>query len=182
MAHAARAREQIAAPARGPRSAGAAARAVDRLQDVQVDAQSGLHIGSIIIGKEALRVGIRPLPPTVPACSPPLLMFNGIGANMELAGLLISKLDRVETLIFDLPGAGGSPPPKWPYQLFMMARLARKLPDALGYGTVDVMGVSWGVGWRSSSQFSIRKACVAWCWPPPRWAARPCSLETRVCC
>ena len=35
-----------------------------------------------------------------------------------------------------------------------MARLARKLLDALGYGQVDVMGVSWGGG--LAQQFAIQ--------------------------
>ena len=129
---------------------------VDRLKDVQIDPESGLHIGTILIGEQLLRVGIRPLPQeeTVAAANPPLLLFNGIGANMELAGLLISKLDAVETIIFDVPGAGKSPPPRFPYRMRSMARLARKLLDALGYGTVDVLGVSWGGG--LAQAFAIR--------------------------
>ena len=81
-------------------------------------------------------------------------MFNGIGANMELAGSLMSRLDTIETVIFDLPGAGQSPPPSFPYRMFMMARLARKLLDQLGYETVDAMGVSWGGG--LAQQFAIQ--------------------------
>jgi poly(3-hydroxyalkanoate) depolymerase len=131
-------------------------RPVDRLKDIQVDSESGLHIGTLVIGEQALRVGIRPLTSaaTGAATSPPLLLFNGIGANMELAGLLVSHLDGIETLIFDLPGAGKSPPPKRPYRLFSMARLARKVLDQLGYGSVDVMGVSWGGG--LAQQFTIQ--------------------------
>jgi poly(3-hydroxyalkanoate) depolymerase len=142
------------APPRSPRKLATVHRAVDRLQDVQVDAESGLHIGTVLIGRQLLRVGIRPLAQDAVANGPPILVFNGIGANMELAGLLISRLEATETLIFDLPGAGKSPPPKFPYRLFMMARLARKLLDALGYGTVDVMGVSWGGG--LAQQFAIQ--------------------------
>jgi poly(3-hydroxyalkanoate) depolymerase len=127
---------------------------VDRLTGVQVDPESGLHIGNILIGEQWLRVGIRPLPPGFAAAGPPMLLFNGIGANMELAGLLMAKLDKVETLIFDVPGVGKSPPPMWPYRLFNMAQLARKLLDALGYGTVDVMGVSWGGA--LAQQFAIQ--------------------------
>jgi poly(3-hydroxyoctanoate) depolymerase len=128
--------------------------AVDRLSDVQVDAETGLHIGTLMIGRQLLRVGIRPLPAGAVAAGPPLLLFNGIGANMELAGPLMAALDKVETLIFDLPGAGKSPPPRFPYRLFSMTRLARRLLDALGYGRVDVMGVSWGGG--LAQQFAIQ--------------------------
>jgi poly(3-hydroxyalkanoate) depolymerase len=83
-----------------------------------------------------------------------MLLFNGIGANMELAGLLVSRLDGVESVTFDVPGAGKSPPPKRPYRLFSLARLARRLLDHLGYGTVDVAGVSWGGG--LAQQFAIQ--------------------------
>lgn len=128
--------------------------AVDRLTGVQIDPESGLHIGTLMIGRQWLRVGIRPLPQAAAAAGPPLLLFNGIGANMELAAPLMAALDGVETLIFDLPGAGKSPPPRLPYRLFSMARLTRKLLDALGYGRVDVMGVSWGGG--LAQQFTIQ--------------------------
>ncbi len=128
--------------------------AVDRLTGVQIDPESGLHIGTLMIGRQWLRVGIRPLPPGAVPAGPPLLLFNGIGANMELAAPLMATLNGVETLIFDLPGAGKSPPPRFPYRLFSMARLARRLLDALGYGKVDVMGVSWGGG--LAQQFTIQ--------------------------
>ena len=128
--------------------------AVDRLTEVQIDPESGLHIGTLMIGRQLLRVGIRPLPRGAVPAGPPLLLFNGIGANMELAAPLMAALDGVETLIFDLPGAGKSPPPRFPYRLFSMARLARRLLDALGYGKVDVMGVSWGGG--LAQQFAIQ--------------------------
>jgi len=129
--------------------------AVDRLEGVQVDTASGVHIGTIMIGAQPLRVGIHPVSPAkVPSAGPPLLLFNGIGANLELAGLLMSQLDAIETVVFDLPGAGKSPSPKFPYRLSTMARLARDLLDELGYGTVDVMGVSWGGG--LAQQFAIQ--------------------------
>jgi poly(3-hydroxyalkanoate) depolymerase len=128
--------------------------AAERLTGVQIDPESGLHIGTLMIGRQWLRVGIRPLPPGAVPAGPPLLLFNGIGANMELAAPLMAELNGVETLIFDLPGAGKSPPPRFPYRLFSMARLARRLLDALGYGKVDVMGVSWGGG--LAQQFTIQ--------------------------
>jgi len=141
--------------ARAPPTEGvAASRAIARLNDARIDPQSGLHIGTVTIGRQLLRVGIRPLPPGAAALGPPLLVFNGIGANMELAGSLMSRLDTIETVIFDLPGAGQSPPPSFPYRMFMMARLARKLLDQLGYETVDAMGVSWGGG--LAQQFAIQ--------------------------
>lgn len=130
------------------------ASAVERLTAVQIDPESGLHIGTLLIGRQLLRVGIRPLPRGAVPAGPPLLLFNGIGANMELAAPLMAALTGVETLIFDLPGAGKSPPPRFPYRLFSMAWLARRLLDILGYGKVDVMGVSWGGG--LAQQFTIQ--------------------------
>ena len=126
----------------------------ERLTNVKLDPQSGMHIGTIMIGKQELRVGIRPLSPGKKSKGPPMLMFNGIGANMELAGPMLAALDSTETFIFDVPGAGKSPPPKRPYRLFWLAQLARKLLDELGYGTVDMMGVSWGGG--LAQQFVIQ--------------------------
>jgi poly(3-hydroxyalkanoate) depolymerase len=127
-------------------------RPLDRLEGVQVDAETGVHVGTVHVGKQRLRVGIRPAAGVTK--TPPLLLFNGIGANLELAGLLMSRLEGVETVIFDVPGAGQSPPPARPYRLFTMARLARRLLDQLGYAEVDVLGVSWGGG--LAQQFAIQ--------------------------
>ena len=38
----------------------------------------------------------------------PLLIFNGIGANLECLEPLTNALDGIETIVFDLPGVGGS--------------------------------------------------------------------------
>ena len=40
---------------------------------------------------------------------PPLLMFNGIGANLELAFPFFNALVHTRGIIFDIPGVGGSP-------------------------------------------------------------------------
>ncbi|MBN8510164.1 MAG: poly(3-hydroxyalkanoate) depolymerase [Burkholderiales bacterium] len=117
-----------------------------------MDAATGVHIGTVHVGKQRLRVGIRPA--AAVTTQPPLLLFNGIGANLELAGPLMNRLEGVETVIFDVPGAGQSPPPARPYRLFTMARLARRLLDQLGYAEVDVLGVSWGGG--LAQQFAIQ--------------------------
>jgi pimeloyl-ACP methyl ester carboxylesterase len=43
---------------------------------------------------------------------PPLLIFNGIGANLELLEPFVEALGDVEVIIFDVPGVGGSPTPR----------------------------------------------------------------------
>lgn len=124
-------------------------RAADRLEDRKLDPISGLHVGTVQIGAQCLRVGIRP------GSGVPLLLCNGIGANLELAAPLMQRLGDVESVIFDVPGAGRSPPPKRPYRLFMLAGLLRKLLDHLGYhDQVDLLGVSWGGG--LAQQFAIQ--------------------------
>ena len=123
----------------------AAAHGAARLRDVRVDRASGLHIGSLRIGGQELRVGIRPADARpVGPLPPPLLLFNGIGANLELTEPLLRELAEREAIVFDAPGAGASPAPILPYRLWQLARLARRALDALGYGVVDVFGVSWG--------------------------------------
>ncbi|MEM1035798.1 MAG: alpha/beta fold hydrolase [Pseudomonadota bacterium] len=74
----------------------------------------------------------------------PLLFFNGIGANLELAIRLGDMFPDREIITFDVPGVGGSPVTRWPYRAWMLARWARELLDQFGIGSVDVMGVSWG--------------------------------------
>ena len=77
---------------------------------------------------------------------PPLLLFNGIGANVELAEPFMREMGDVETVVFDVPGVGGSPLPKRPYRPPTVARWGAGLMRQLGYDRIDVAGVSWGGG------------------------------------
>lgn len=100
------------------------------------------EIQTLTIGGQRLRVGIRRGDGTG---GTPLLLFNGIGANLELLEPFTRALEGIETIAFDVPGAGNSPAPLLPYRLWQMARLAGRLLTQLGYtGPVDVLGVSWG--------------------------------------
>ncbi|WP_420559985.1 alpha/beta fold hydrolase [Tepidicaulis sp.] len=74
----------------------------------------------------------------------PILFFNGIGANLELAAPLGEAFTDRDVITFDMPGIGKSPAPRWPYRAWQAARLARKVLDEYGYDEVDVLGVSWG--------------------------------------
>src|SRR5262245_60912475 len=103
---------------------------------------NGISAEMIEVGGQQLRVAIR----RCPSNRPPLLLFNGIGANWELAKPFMSALTRTEAIIFDVPGVGGSPLPSLPYRPSTIARLAARLVVGLGYGKVDVAGVSWGGG------------------------------------
>ncbi|MGV2292308.1 poly(3-hydroxyalkanoate) depolymerase [Trinickia sp. YCB016] len=100
-----------------------------------------MHIQTIDLDGQLLRVGVR----RGSDASPPLLVFNGIGANLELVEPFVEALDDVTVIIFDVPGVGGSPAPLIPYRFSTLAVLSDKLLTRLGYaGAVDVLGVSWG--------------------------------------
>jgi poly(3-hydroxyalkanoate) depolymerase len=75
----------------------------------------------------------------------PLLIFNGIGSSIELVFPFIEELDpELEVIAFDVPGVGGSPAPLLPYRFAGLAKTVAKMLDCLGYGQVNVAGVSWG--------------------------------------
>src|SRR6516165_2180437 len=90
---------------------------------------------------------------------PPLLLFNGIGANWELAKPFLEALTDTTAIIFDVPGVGGSPAPSLPYRPSMLARLAADLVAELDYGEIDVAGVSWGGGIAQQFAHQYRKLC-----------------------
>ena len=75
---------------------------------------------------------------------PPLLFFNGIGANIEAVAPLAEALTERGFIMFDMPGTGESPDPVMPYNPFTMSWTARSLLDRFGLDEVDVMGMSWG--------------------------------------
>ena len=104
------------------------------------------------VGGQTLRVGVRP----GEKMRPPLLLFNGIGANIELVEPFLDALDGPDAIIFDVPGVGGSPAPKLPYRPSMLTRLSARLLDQLGYAQVDVLGVSWGGA--LAQQFAFQQA------------------------
>jgi len=106
------------------------------------DDSDQFEVRTIEVGTQPLRVAIR----RGPKGRPPLLLFNGIGASLELAMPFMRALKRTEAIIFDVPGVGGSPKPSGPYRPSTIARLAERLMNQLGRRRVDVAGVSWGGG------------------------------------
>ena len=104
---------------------------------------------------QTLRVGIR----RGEKVRPPLLLFNGIGANIELVEPFLDALDGPEAIIFDVPGVGGSPSPWLPYRPSSLARLSAQLLDQLGHERVDVLGVSWGGALAQQFAFQQGKRC-----------------------
>ncbi|HYS68410.1 MAG TPA: poly(3-hydroxyalkanoate) depolymerase [Paraburkholderia sp.] len=100
-----------------------------------------MQIRTVDLDGQVLRVATR----HGSDASPPLLIFNGIGANLELVEPFVTALEDVSVIIFDIPGVGGSPAPVVPYRFSTLSVLTDKLLSRLGHdGPVDVLGVSWG--------------------------------------
>src|SRR5262249_56059825 len=82
--------------------------------------EGGLGVGPIAAGRQPLCVATT----RGPEGRPPLLLFNGIGANWQLAKPLLHALTNTAAITFDVPGIGGSPLPSLPYRPSTLARLA----------------------------------------------------------
>lgn len=108
------------------------------LEEAMKDAQVQLRD----VGGRTLRVATWRLDEE--SAHPPILFFNGIGANIEAVAPLAIALDERPFIMFDMPGIGGSPDPIIPYNTVTMCWTATQLLNELGVDMVDVMGVSWG--------------------------------------
>jgi poly(3-hydroxyalkanoate) depolymerase len=109
-----------------------------------------MRLNNALLDGRWIRYGVRDGDPA----RPPLLILNGLGANIELAEPFIDALFGPAVAIFDVPGVGGSPTPPSPYRPASIARLAAALLDHLGYAESDVLGVSWGGA--IAQQFAIQ--------------------------
>ena len=83
----------------------------------------GVEARAMWVGDQKLMVAIKHGAST----RPPLLLFNGIGANWELAEPFLEALTDTTAIIFDLPGVGDSPLPALPYRPSGIARLSAQL-------------------------------------------------------
>ncbi len=115
----------------------------------------GIVIDEMEVDGQRLRYAVK----GGPAERPPLLMFNGIGANLELGFPFLNALGETRAIIFDVPGVGGSPLPRLPYRPRTLARWAKGLCERLGHQVVDVSGVSWGGGMAQQFAFQYPRAC-----------------------
>lgn len=104
--------------------------------------EDGIEVRTIDVDGQPLLVATT----RGPKGRPPLLLFNGIGANWQVAKPFLHALAHTAAIIFDVPGVGGSPLPPHPYRPSTLARLAAHLVTELGHRQVDVAGVSWGGG------------------------------------
>jgi poly(3-hydroxyoctanoate) depolymerase len=87
--------------------------------------------------------GMRPRV-TIQGHGPPLLLINGLGANIEMWEPLRRQLTGRQTIAFDAPGTGASDRPIAPLRMRDLAGIVNELLDKLGYTAVDVLGYSFG--------------------------------------
>ncbi|MCH2163884.1 MAG: poly(3-hydroxyalkanoate) depolymerase [Marinovum sp.] len=121
----------------------------------EIEQIGDITIRMMEVGGQTLRVATKP----GAEGRVPLLMFNGIGANLELGFPFLNAMKDTPTIIFDIPGVGGSPMPNIPYIPWTIARTAKKLLDILGHKAVDVSGVSWGGGLAQQFAFQFPGTC-----------------------
>ena len=95
-----------------------------KAEPVVIATPGAIENRQVTIDGQLLQVAIR----HGEANRPPLLLFNGIGANWELAKPFLEALTSTTAIIFDVPGVGGSPRPLLPYR---PSRTMRKTYPAL---------------------------------------------------
>ena len=126
--------------------------------DLDTEKATPTEIWMVEVDGQQLRVAVRRGSPE----GPPLLLFNGIGANLELAEPFTAALAGVETIIFDVPGVGGSPARLLPYTMSGLARMASRLLTKLDYdGPVDCLEPPGAARRHSSSPSSTRGVAAA---------------------
>src|SRR5215468_8149031 len=114
------------------------------------------EVRSIVVAGRQLRVSVRHGNGT----RVPLLLFNGIGASLDLLQPFVDALDpALEVIRFDVPGVGGSPMPPVPYRFTGLCRLIARLLTELGHDEADVLGISWGGGVAQHFALTQRSRC-----------------------
>lgn len=74
----------------------------------------------------------------------PVLLINGIGANVTMWGPLERAMSGLRIVSFDAPGTGRSRTPVVPFTMPRLATLAEDLLDRLELPQADVVGYSFG--------------------------------------
>jgi len=76
----------------------------------------------------------------------PLLLLMGIGGNLEMWAPFEEALNprAIQTITVDAPGTGGSGGYRFPRRMPGLASTIERMVEELGYGAVDVLGVSFG--------------------------------------
>ena len=127
-----------------------------------------------------IRVAVRP----GTGAGPPLLLCNGIGASLELLAAVRRRArPAVEVIRFDVPGVGGSPPPRRPYRLPTPGPLLTGLLDRARLRARRRPGHLLGRRARPAVRAAPPAAGAAgWCWWPPGRARSWCRATRASCC
>jgi poly(3-hydroxyalkanoate) depolymerase len=112
--------------------------------------EGALRIDTVTLGAQRVRYAVGGCADAART----LLLFNGIGANVETMAAFMSHFERTRVVAFDAPGVGESPAPLLPYRLRHLAQLAAGLLDHLQIERADVFGVSWGGA--AAQEFALR--------------------------
>lgn len=129
--------------------------ATETMEKPALKIPKGIKVEMINVRGQELRVAIK----SGDMDQPPLLMFNGIGANLELGFPFLKALGNRRAILFDIPGVGGSPMPSLPYRPATLARMSKHLLEQLEIDQVDVSGVSWGGGLAQQFAWQYPKIC-----------------------
>ena len=117
------------------------------------------QVRTVAVRRVSARVSVRPGRGAL-ADEPPLLLCNGIGASLDLLEPFVEQVDpRIEVMRFDVPGVGGTPGPKVPYNFALLACFVGRLLDELGYDRFDALGISWGGGLAQQLAFQHPRRC-----------------------
>lgn len=108
-----------------------------------VEPADGTVTTTLEVGPHRVRVHDSGEPSGSGAPRLPLVLVNGIGANLEMWEPLRRRLVR-RSVALDLPGTGGSSTPVFPLSVSDSARLVLSVLDRLGIDRVDVLGFSYG--------------------------------------
>ncbi len=74
----------------------------------------------------------------------PLVIFNGIGAALEMLEPFIDAVPDLDVITFDAPGAGRSAAPSLPWRFSQYANVAARVMDEYEVASANVAGMSWG--------------------------------------
>ena len=88
----------------------------------------------------------------------PLVLCNGIGVSLEVLDPLVEQLDTT-VIRFDVPGTGGSPTSILPYGFPYLAWVLGRVLSKLGFGVVDMFGLSWGGALAQQFAFQNPRRC-----------------------
>jgi len=106
----------------------------------------------VTAGGQRIRVNVRH------GSGVPLVLCNGIGASLEVLDPLVEELDTT-VVRFDVPGTGGSPTSIAPYGFPYLAWVLGRVLSKLGFGVVDVLGLSWGGALAQQFAFQNPRRC-----------------------